>query len=475
MCNLAGYNGRSKANVNVIKLLAVFGTTRGTDGFGAWIGTKLYKFGGYNNEGNAFNIMHGRKIIFDKNSTANTILLHNRAKSVGYVNKDNAHPYDYDYIDGHRLIFAHNGTIKNIEELCEKYKIKSKIGMTDSYYLGQIIYENGFDVLKEYYGFAAITVLNVNTDTLYLWKGFSQCESSTATEERPLHVFNGKNFIYYNSEEIGLVTALNTENHITSMPNNTLLAYKDGVLVGSEVYDRSEIKFKPVNYHNGYGHTSSYPSTTPKAAAQDYYKIEKCPQNAKGNNIYCWQGKYWKNGHILEGIFSVFTNGYLYKSSVAERAGFEDNAAFVDYTIKYFWKGYMIKNEETYEKLVLANHDSPTFYSAYEFAQKLHPDTVYLVKHISGYSLYFNNAYVDNRNVFPLFSDYAYKIVRCVVFATDIMDLNTVTNADIKPELSIIKRTPDNDKTALDAAAEYDENAYELALSLFDGIDSRTF
>lgn len=465
MCNLAGYNGRSKANVNVIKLLSVFGTTRGTDGFGAWIGTKLYKFGGYNNEGNAFNIMHGRKIVFDKNSTANTILLHNRAKSVGYVNKDNAHPYDYDYIEGHRLIFAHNGTIKNIEELCEKYKIPSKIGMTDSYYLGQIIYENGFDVLKEYYGFAAITVLNVNTDTLYLWKGFSQCESATATEERPLHIFNGKNFIYYNSEEIGLITALNTDNHITSVPNNTLLAYKDGVLIGSEVYDRSEIKYKPATYYNS---TNYGTSTTPKIA-QDYYKLEKCPQNHKGNNIYCWQGKYWKNGHILEGIFSVFTNGYLYKSTKAEIEGFNVNAAVVDYTIKHFWKGYMIKNESIYQQLVLAGHDSPTFYSSYEFSQKLHPDTVYFMKHVNGYSLYFNGLYTDNRNVFPLFSDYAYKLVKSNVIATEITDLHLEPE---KSEVSIIKRTPDNDKEIL---AITTDNAYEHALSLFEGVDPRNF
>lgn len=464
MCNLAGYNGSQKANLNIIKLLSVFGTTRGTDGYGAWLGSRLYKYGGYNGEGNALNVIHGKIVKFDQGKS-NTILLHNRAKSVGYVNKDNAHPYEYDYIEGQHLVFAHNGTIKNIDELCDKYKIPSKIGATDSYYLGQIIYENGFDVLKEYYGFAALTVLDVNTDILYIWKGFSQCESTKPTEERPLHIYKGKGFIYYNSEEIGLVTALNTDKNITEVPDNTLLAYKNGELIDSTKYDRSHIQYKIPTYagYAGTNNSSALPAktntnTNSNISLLDYYQIERCPQNISGKRIYCWQAKYWQTGHILDGIYCVHTDGYAYKATPDQIASFEEYSEYVDYTIKYFWKGYMLRSEFIYNELIERQIMAPSFFSSYGFAQKLHDDTVYLAKHTNGYSLFFNRAYADNKYCTPLFSDFSYKIEKLQVIVKEVVDLvNAYEETDIVSKSYPSKKENDSD------------NAYTAALDLFEG------
>lgn len=418
MCNLSGYSGRNTANIHIIKLLAVFGRRRGTDGFGCWMGRTLTKFGGYNGEGDSLKIIEGMKVNIMR-SSPKTILMHNRAKSVGAVNKENAHPYRYDYIDGKDYVFAHNGTIKNIDDLCKKYEIEPTVGFTDSYYLGKIIYENGFDVLKEYEGFAALTVLDVNTDILYIWKGFSQCESNVATEERPLHMYQKEGSLYYSSEEITLVTALNSDKNIYCVPDNVLLEVQNGEIINSTEYNRDHIKYvAPVyNYHNAYNNYPNYNNSTPTNVVKmfDYCKNpEPCPQNESGSKLYCWKGKYWRSGHLINGIYFINNDTLICTYAVdREIANFEkltfSEKSQLSYKLHYFYRGYIIKDRELYDELVKENKN-PDDYNSYDFAKKLLMDTVYFVKlSQSRYSLYFNNYYRDKEYVTPLYSKYVYK------------------------------------------------------------------
>lgn len=259
-----------------------------------------------------------------------------------------------------------------------------------------------------------------------------------------MHIYYGKNYIYYNSEDIGLVTALNTEKNIYEFADNTLVGFKNGVAVSTTEYDRSHIKYVAPTYYNQSNHLNHHANayTNNKATTVEYYKIEACPQNRSGNNIYCWQGKYWKNGHILDGIYSVYTSGHLYKSTEKEIESFGENAAHLDYTIKYFYKGYMLKNAKVYAELTEKNYDV-TKLSSFEFASKLHADTIYLYKTNLGYNLYYNNNYTNNKEVTPLFSCFTYKVTH--------------------NHVSVIDNTKD------DLAYDESVTGYDRALTLFQG------
>jgi hypothetical protein len=413
MCNLAGYSGSRKANIGIIKLLAIYGRDRGKDGFGIYISGKLYKAGGWQNEGDSFNVLKG--VVINKGLRGNnTIIMHNRAKSVGTVNRDNAHPFRYNYIKDKNFIIAHNGTIKNIDALCIKYNIEQEAGVTDSYYLGKIIYENGFKVLTEYEGFAALSIFDVNTDTLYLWKGHSQCESGKATEERPLHIYTKKGILYYASEEVSLKTALNTENGIYPLAENTLTVIKDGVIVDEIVYDRSHIVYK---YNTTYYQQDDYFPAVTKASSksnayvkpESMYIIEPSPQNEANGKIFCWQTKYWKQGHVLNGAWSVSEDGtaYMATKSDLEKWTAENDVLKLE-SLKFFYRGYMIKNKELYDDLFNNKKDPETF-SMYDFAQKLHTGTIYIRLMYGKYTMYHNGMNKGNVGIIPLFSHYSYK------------------------------------------------------------------
>lgn len=426
MCNLSGYSGLKKPNIHIIKLLAIYGRERGNDGFGIWMGDKLFKNGGYNKEGDSYNVVYGT--VVEKNAnTSNTVLMHNRAKSIGLVNKTNAHPYEFNHIEGKHYIFAHNGTIKNIETLCEKYKIETTVGLTDSYYLGKIIYEYGFDVLKEYEGFAAITVLDVNTDILYLFKGFSQCESNVATEERPLHIYKRNQLLYYSSEAINLSTAINTHDNIESLAPNVLFSILGGKCIKAEPYDRSHIIFKKVEYDwsNSYGSTNNYPAKS--KSIEPLYKIEPTPQNKMKNKIYCWQGRYWKNGHLLRGPIMISDDEKCYSITPKELENYKLYNSDLYNNIRFFVDGYMMKDEDVYHETMKSNLKESNL-EAYNWAQKLHPDTIYMKMLGLRYSMYYNGKYISNTKVIPLYSCFEYTNQNGVIKVTDIEKTSKVAN-----------------------------------------------
>lgn len=361
MCNLAGYSGKHDANPLSIKLLAIYGRNRGKDGFGIVCDKKLYKYCGFKgqvNQSDSLDLIYGRTI--DK--CGNVVIMHNRWKTKGFVNESNTHPFEFNDIEGKRFIFAHNGTISNIEELADNYKVAHHLSDVDSKIFGEIIYRHGFNVLTEYEGYAAFSLYDVEENALYLWRGFSECDSIHATEERPLFYYQNKRHdkLYYSSEFMNLITALNTEDNIQELEYNCLTKIVDGKIVEKTYYDRSNIKFQPISYPKatdwndafstrdqtyGYNKHSSVVRTqqnTMSVKKVPLYKIESCPQNESKGKIYCWKGLYWANGHVLNGAYLIQDN-LTYTLITAENLN-DKNAEFYE----FFRDGYMLSDYNAY-------------------------------------------------------------------------------------------------------------------------------
>lgn len=459
MCNISGYIGKKKANILTLKLLGIMGRSRGTDSFGAYFSGAIEKF---TNPGDSFDIMLGTTINYQKNNLRSIFMMHNRSRTVGVVNKENAHPYEYTSIEGRHMVFMHNGTIKNIEELCEKYKITYDKSRTDSYHFGLLLYTHGAKILKEYEGFAAIAAYDVILDILYLFKGSSKCEADLIEkEERPLFIYQkSKDALYFNSTEEGLYTALNDSNYIFPLKANVLTGFKDGNIVSEKKIDRSAIKYKPpvyTNYNNNqsYGYNSSNNDTktnlfpnndTNRHVNRGTYFLEESPQNNMGNKVYFWRNQYYKNGHVLKGIWTIDDDGvgYALTEREIERQLLTDEDKAKYY---YFHDGRMIKNYDTYMELI--NKNVPhTSYTMYDYANKIHPKSIYIRQYNSGgWAMYVNGTSLYTTWFTPIFSTFQYKVqgVDLIVEKTKNVKLINPQSLTIDEAVKQVNNSDDDD------------------------------
>lgn len=407
MCNLAGYSGVTDASPQILKLLMIYGRRRGTDGVGIIMNKKMYKYCGHDkgvNTSDALELIFGTTI----QNTGNVVLTHNRARSRGVVSLSNTHPFIYDYIEGKKWAFAHNGTITNIYQLSNKYNAGHTADKTDSETLGKIIYEHGFEVLTEYEGCAAFSLYDITNNILYLWKGASKHDSNIISEERPLHYWSNKNKtkLYYASEKNALVTAINTTDNIYDVPSNTLLKIENGKIVEKTEYNRSAIEYiNYTSYVDSYNDSyynrnkTSYNNYPPKKDSGG----ETSPQNEARGRVYFFSNLYWHNGHKMDGIYEIDVNLYPKKIGNSQYK-VEDEDSYV-----CFSKGYMLKDILTYVNCLTDNFDFEEL-TAEELVAMLHPDAIYAVKNPT-WSMYTDGEKVaPNTEVRPAYSDRFYYI-----------------------------------------------------------------
>lgn len=440
MCGLFGHVGQRPAEPLTIKILWIYSSLRGTDSTGMYrngvISKRWYEW--HKTSGNSFEIAFGS--MFRKSTENHTIVGHCRAKSVGLVSEKNTHPFEYD-VNGVRWIFAHNGTIKNIDELAKQYNIDRKSDETDSQTLGHILAEGNWDVLKEYKGTAAFSLYNETEDTLYLWKGHSKHDTHNSTEERPLSIYTGRNYIYWASDIVNLATAINTKKNMYEIEPNTLLVIRGGKIVDAIVYDRTDVSSYYVaqqsNYYNNRGdffedtknaYSKPYTSVKKQKAVVKKMVQEPNPQNIAGKLVYCWKGLYYKNGHLLHGEYMINTKG-----AVVTQADYtEDCENF------YFFKGYMLKGYAEYRLLI----DQPEVDSLpelvkdiYKFSENwLHPDAILTTDRVNFQWYIKAGRFLSNCLVTPKFGYYVYDINR----QGDVTEYKPVNS------LTIIKSTTNN-------------------------------
>ena len=228
MCGLIGYVPLKKAEANLdwIKLTMVYNTLRGTDSCGIYINQDVRK--GTGTEDDARKWLANNPLIYDDKCKDKTIIAHTRKATYGAKGPEQAHPFVFEN-EERSMVFAHNGTITNMYVLARKYDV-DVIGLTvDSQMLGKIIFEKGYDVLKDYDGAAALIWAYSNEpNTLYAFKGASKAWStSQVEEERPLFFTYTSNGAYFSSMREPLDAFTNQDGTIYTVTANRVSKFKD--------------------------------------------------------------------------------------------------------------------------------------------------------------------------------------------------------------------------------------------------------
>ena len=227
MCGLTGFapNKNKKANIDWIKMIMVYNTSRGTDSCGLYINNKVIK--GIGTTADARMMLAKEKIKIDNNSQNGVIIGHTRKSSHGIKSLENAHPFRIEH-EGRVMWIAHNGTIHNIYELAKKYEVDTTGMQVDSLILGNIMLQRGYDVLNNYKGGAALLWhFEDEPNVLYAFKGASkEFTYKEVEDERPLFVAKTDEGIYISSIIESLECLTNKEcftlqaNEVIKITNN---------------------------------------------------------------------------------------------------------------------------------------------------------------------------------------------------------------------------------------------------------------
>lgn len=223
-CGLTGFSGKSNFNMMKMKLLLYWNAIeRGKDATGIFTPkTGIIK----DNVEAKFYLASER---MSQIKPDNVLIGHVRAKTVGLNIADNAHPFNYGDI-----VMAHNGTLNNHWSLGGSYGLELKNYDVDSQVIAKIISLNfqetpngsNIKVLSQYDGAAALLFYNKEQDILYAWHD----------KERPLFYGYVGEDMYISSIETTLKVIECTG--ITEFPINTLHAIHNGVIIGTQTYER---------------------------------------------------------------------------------------------------------------------------------------------------------------------------------------------------------------------------------------------
>lgn len=378
MCGLFGFCGSKKPNIPKIKMLGMYNLSRGRDSCGIFIDNNIIKGTGLLKEWTDF--IENTIIPVPKEN--NVVIAHTRSSTRGANTDDNAHPF----LINDRFVGAHNGTIHNIDDLCLKYGLKANDYPVDSQALLTLIEQEGFQVLNEYKGYAALAFTwPDDPNTLYLYHGRAKTykTATDATEERPLYYMETKEGIYFSSlkDSLESLRQSDTENPV-ELPHNVVFQIKSGKFTDVRFdVDRGDCNINVYSSNSNCSvgnasrasnnHTpkktwstggSSAAGTSNGAASsspsfhEPLVQRETLPgrvKNAKeGDNfIYFHRGRYYAfprtlcNGQIL-----VLDKGYITEDSANTQA-----------EVLYFWEGIFLDSKNAYMDLLEKKADKNSF------------------------------------------------------------------------------------------------------------------
>lgn len=309
------------------------------------------------------------------------VIGHTRHATGGAHNVENAHPFGFgaivrkdkngeeDYF--YEFVGVHNGSLINHKDLTKtrdiKYKVEVKSGKNtityrekiDSEVLLECIYKDkNWKVLSEYNGAAALVFANNNEpNVIYCYHGKSKeydYTNAKVSEERPLYYYKEtKNSLYISSIEESLTMIGGTNKTIGEFKHNVVYKITNGDVENAVCYDISRTK----NFQKGTGYSNNcnFPSanqdtysaeankrkysTNKSSSTKSSYKVEnynsneniydeKIDVNAQGGNIYLDKLRYWRTGHLINGIYVYAKGSY-------------NNIVYMGKSIKeaehYFW------------------------------------------------------------------------------------------------------------------------------------------
>lgn len=288
MCGLTGFFPKSDKKANMEKLFAMWivNEERGTDSCGITIGN--YKYGGVqNNKAARTNINEIINYINNEDLLNKPVIAHTRKATNGANNLNNAHPFIWTFKNQNYFTFAHNGIIKNENELKQLAGISEwdeNLFKIDSHTLGlsiaATINNKKIDtILKSYQGKAAFLAYS-SSGNFYAWKG-----ANNNIVERPLYYVESSEGWYFCSIP-EILSALFIGNEIIEVPNNTLIIINNKGILTKEIYERNIVETLTTNnnynYSNYYGNYNKFTNNSNKA----YNSIFNTNSSKNDDNLF---------------------------------------------------------------------------------------------------------------------------------------------------------------------------------------------
>lgn len=342
MCGLAGFYPKRNKKVDLSKLYALWvaNEERGTHSCGIVFGQNRYV--GTHKESKARDhIKEIHKNLSLENLKNVPIIVHTRHATNGAHNQDNAHPFQwYREKEENYFSFAHNGSLKNLEnykkllKMSEKHHEKNMV--IDSHVLGLAMYDTYVDKLTEeevlttYEGAAAFLCCD-HKNVFKVWKG-----ANNNIEERPLYYLETSDGWYFSSLKHSFLF-IDASTEPIEIPNNTLITFKDYSLYSEVVYYR-QIKEVFPTIHTSSGFSMMPTNATHQRSNSNLvqkilnFKLSSLLDNnsknifnelprqvVKFNTSGLLKGRYTLNDKPLDGNYSFNYNDsldYLYPTVV---------------------------------------------------------------------------------------------------------------------------------------------------------------
>jgi predicted glutamine amidotransferase len=363
----------TKMAFNKVKILGLYNETRGRDSCGMFIDGNVYK--GVNAKKNFDDFIEETILPYPKTNLV--ILGHTRQSTKGSHIEKNAHPFTIK----ERLVGVHNGVIHNIDDLCKKYEFDAKAAGcdVDSHMLYNLLDQEGFSILNEYIGFAALAFTYIDDpNVLYLYHGASKTyKSGKLFEERPLFFMETAEGTYFSSLESSLKAIRDNEaDEISILEHNTVFQLKNGKFTKSQwAIERDDnniaapsqscsvgnSKAASSNSSTGKDTTKNSAATTTNsqgAGVSDYKSLVmretvplKCYNSDSENFVYYHRGRYWRNKRTLcTGEYHLLDKGYI--------SGFDGLNGSKRF---FFYRGVMLKDEAAYRYLLEIEKNPTSF------------------------------------------------------------------------------------------------------------------
>lgn len=367
--------GMTRAAVAKFKILGLYNEERGKHSCGVYMNGEVLK--GVDKD-KLFEDFIKNNELPDPMQTGNFVLIgHTRQATGSDHTYENAHPHVID----EDFVLVHNGIIKNIWLLCNRHKVDHSDIHVDSLGLAHLINKEGFSVLNEYEGFAALIMSRGSEpNSMYIYRGVSKRTiTGIEDEERPLFYMKADEGIYVSSKENGLLAISDGEtDKISQVEGNVVHKITNGYMTKSKYQvNRESVNIGVSTNTHGGSAQQNYPKTrtngVPITGTIDINALlnsftrkmiptiwfESFPkmvdkEEFQGEIVFFNEGRYWIAENTEAGQSIALAHGQVLINKKGKVLDTVANLGSIRECYMYhFFEGILMKNQKTYERCVM--------------------------------------------------------------------------------------------------------------------------